>query len=307
METIINNLIDWSIPILLTLLITEWAYSKLSKNKKLYEWRDFLVSSFMSVGTLILNPLLKFISAATIFHFTYEWFNPELNGIRTNLLGYQSFGWAWYTWVVCQFLDDFTHYWFHRLNHTVRIMWAAHVVHHSSQHFNYGTALRLSWISIADKPLFYMWMPMIGFHPEMVLVCLAIEAIWQFLLHTTYFPKLKYFNKIFITPREHQVHHGKNLEYLDKNHGAILTLFDKVFGSWKDLDEKIPIEYGITKGPKSYNPITIITHEYKSIWKDIRSSNSIYEAIMYVFGPPGWSPNGDTLTVKQLQKKSISN
>lgn len=306
MKTFINDLINWSAPILLALLVTELVYSRLSKNKKLYEWKDFLASSFMSIGVLILNPLLKFISAATIFYIIYEWFNPELNGIRSNILGYQSFGWAWYIWLICQFLDDFTHYWFHRLNHTVRIMWAAHMVHHSSEHFNYGTALRLSWISITYKPLFYMWMPMVGFQPEMVLGCLVIEGVWQFLLHTTYCPKLKYFNKIFITPRHHQVHHGKNIAYLDKNHGAILTVFDKVFGSWKDFDENALIEYGITKGPKSFNPITIITHEYKSIWKDLKSSNDLYEAFMYVFGPPGWSPNGDTLTVKQLQKESIS-
>jgi sterol desaturase/sphingolipid hydroxylase (fatty acid hydroxylase superfamily) len=306
METILNSLIDWSVPILLTLLIAELVYSKLSKNKKLYEWKDFLTSTLMSVGVLILNPLLKFISAATIFYFIYEWFNPEFNDVRTNILGYQSFNWAWYTWLICQLLDDFTHYWFHRLSHTVRIMWAAHSVHHTSEYFNYGTALRLSWISIAYKPLFYMWMPMVGFHPEMVLVCLAIEGVWQFLLHTTYCPKLKLFDEIFITPIQHQVHHGKNTEYLDKNHGAILNVFDKIFGSWKEFDKNISIEYGLTKGPKSFNPITITTYEYKAIWKDLKSSKSLYEAFMYVFGPPGWSPNGDTLTVKQLQKKSIS-
>lgn len=105
METIINGLIKWSAPILLALLVTEFVYSKLSTNKKLYEWKDFLTSTIMSAGVLILNPLLKIISAATIFYFVYECFNPEINGVRTNFLGYKSFGWGWYLWLICQFLD----------------------------------------------------------------------------------------------------------------------------------------------------------------------------------------------------------
>lgn len=308
METIIKNPLTWAAPILFALIIIEYAYSKLRGNKKLYEWKDFLTSTSMSLGVLVLNPLLKFMSAATVFYIVYEWFNPELNGVRTNVFGYRSFGWAWYIWLSCQFIDDFTHYWFHRLNHTVRVMWAAHMVHHSSEHYNYGTALRISWVSILYKPFFYMWIPMIGFHPEMVLCCLGVEAVWQFMLHTTYCPKLKFFNKIFITPKQHQVHHGKNIKYLDKNHGAILNLFDKIFGTWQPLIEEDPIEYGVTKGPNTHNPIKITAFEYQSIWKDVKASKSLREALMYIFGPPGWSPNGKSLTVRQMQKATaISN
>lgn len=304
MEIILKNPITWASPALLALIAIEWIYSRYKGHKKLYELKDFLTSSAMSIGVLILNTLLKFISAAAIFYAVYELCNSEVNGIRTNVFGYQSFGWAWYVWIMCQFLDDFTHYWFHRLNHTVRVMWAAHMVHHSSEHYNYGTALRISWVSNIYKPLFYAWLPMVGFHPEMVLFCLGIEAVWQFLLHTAYCPTLKYFNRLFITPRQHQVHHGKNIKYLDKNHGAIFNVFDKVFGSWQPLEDDIAIEYGVTKGPETNNPIEINTHEYKAIWEDIKSSKSIREVLMFTFGPPGWSPDGKTLTVRELQRSS---
>ena len=99
------------------------------------------------------------------------------------------------------------------------------------------------------------------------------------------------------------MHHATNAEYLDKNHGAIFNVFDRVFGSWKDFDANVPITYGVIHGPNSHNPIIISTHEYKSIWKDVKNSKTIYEALMYTFGPPGWSPNGESLTVRQLQRQ----
>ncbi len=185
----------------------------------------------------------------------------------------------------------------------VRFLWAAHIVHHSSDNFNLGTAVRNGWFTILYKPLFYMWLPAIGFPPEMVIVCLGIEALWQFQLHSTYIPKLGIIEKVFNTHTMHQVHHAKNLEYMDKNHGGFLNMFDKLFGTWKELDEDITIEYGVTKPPNSYNPLVILTHEYKDIWNDMKKSSNIYHKFMYAFGPPGWSHDGSTLTIKQMRNE----
>lgn len=292
----------WGIPCFLALVLLELAYSKTHDNEELYQWKDLVASFSMGLGSVLISPLIKLASAFSIFYLMYELCNPEVNGVRTNILGYESFGWAWYIWLICQFLDDLSYYWFHRLNHTVRFMWAAHIVHHSSTQFNLGTGLRNGWFTIIYKPLFYMWLPAIGFHPEMVIVCLAIEALWQFQLHTQYVPRLGFLEKFLNTHAQHQVHHAKNLEYLDKNHGGYLNLFDKLFGSWKDYDDTIPIDYGVIHAPESHNPIVIVSHEYKNIWKDVKKSKNLYEAFMYVFGEPGWSPNGESLTVKQMQK-----
>ncbi|HMC01183.1 MAG TPA: sterol desaturase family protein [Flavobacteriaceae bacterium] len=305
MKALVIQPLFWAAPLLISLLVAEFIYSKVKGHKHIYNLKDFIASSLMGFGAMILNPLVKLFISALLFYVAYELFNPIVNGVRTNILGYASFSWAWYVWIICQILDDLSHYWLHRFNHTVRFMWAAHIVHHSSEHYNYGTALRLSWTAMIYKPLFYVWLPVIGFHPEMVVVCLGVESVWQFLLHTSYCPKLKFLEFFLITPKQHQVHHATNVEYLDKNHGAILNIWDRIFGTWKDYDHKININYGVVHSPNSYNPFVIATHEYKSIWKDVKSAKNFHDAFMYVFGPPGWSPTGETLTVKQLQKTLV--
>jgi len=268
---ILNPLV-WGTPLFVALVLLELAYSKSHDDKSLYNWKDLLASGSMGFGAVLLTPALKVVSATVIFTAVYDFFNPEIDGIRTNILGYASFGWAWYIWLICQFLDDFSYYWLHRFNHTVRFMWAAHIVHHSSAHYNFGTGLRNGWITMLYKPLFYMWIPALGFHPEMVLVCLGIESLWQFQLHTKYVPHLGFLEKILNTHRQHQVHHARNIEYLDKNHGGYLNLFDRIFGSWKEPEDHIEIEFGVVHEPKSYNPWVILTHEYKHIWEDVKKA-----------------------------------
>jgi sterol desaturase/sphingolipid hydroxylase (fatty acid hydroxylase superfamily) len=299
----ITNPLVWGAPVFIAMVLAELAYSKTHDNKELYSWKDLLASTSMGLGAVLLTPVLKIISATVIFYGVYELFNPEVNGVRMNVMGYESFGWAWYLWLTCQLLDDFSYYWLHRFNHTVRFLWAAHIVHHSSDHYNLGTGLRNGWFTLLYKPLFYMWLPAIGFHPEMVLVCLGIEALWQFQLHTQYVPRLGFLDKFLNTHTQHQVHHAKNLPYLDKNHGGYLNLFDKIFGTWKDPEDDLAIEYGVVHAPNSHNPLVIVTHEYKDIWHDIKKSKNVYEAFMYTFGEPGWSPDGSTLTVKQMQRE----
>ena len=209
---------------------------------------------------------------------------------------------VWWAWVLLIFADDFTYYWFHRANHEVRILWAAHIVHHSSDNFNLGTAVRNGWFTLLYKPFFYMWMPAIGFPVEMVIICLAIESLWQFQLHSLYVPKMGWIEKVFNTHTMHQVHHSQNVEYLDKNHGGFLNIFDKIFGTWKELDDDIEVKFGVIHAPNSYNPIVILTHEFKDIWADVKKAKKFSHKLMYIFGPPGWSPDGSTLTVKQQQR-----
>jgi len=302
-----TNPLVYGVPCFLALILLELTYSKNHNKKNLYQWKDLGASLFMGIGSAIIAPLIKTISAIVIFNYTFDLFNPEINGIRTNILGWESFGYAWYIWLGCQLLDDFTYYWFHRQNHMVRFLWAAHIVHHSSDNYNLGTAVRNGWFTILYKPLFYMWIPALGFRPEMVVVCLGIEALWQFQLHTKYIPKMGFVEKIFNTHTMHQVHHARNLEYMDKNHGGFFNIFDKLFGTWKELDDSVEIKYGVTHGPDSYNPWVILTHEYKDIWNDMKKSKNWIHKFMYAFGPPGWSHDNSTQTVKQMQLELKNN
>jgi sterol desaturase/sphingolipid hydroxylase (fatty acid hydroxylase superfamily) len=299
----ITNPFVYGVPCFIAFILLELVYSKSHGDHDLYEWKDLFASSAMGLGAVVIAPFIKIVSSAFIFTVVYELCNPEVNGVHTNLLGYESFGWSWYTWLICQFLDDLSYYWFHRLNHTVRFLWAAHIVHHSSHKFNLGTGLRNGWFTILYKPFFYMWLPAIGFHPSMVIVCMAIEALWQFQLHTKYVPKMGFLEKFLNTHTMHQAHHAQNVEYMDKNHGGYLNIFDKIFGSWIELDDQIDIEFGVVHAPDSHNPFVILTHEYRDIWNDVKRSKNPYQAFMYMFGPPGWSPDGSTLTVRQLQRE----
>lgn len=299
-----TNPLVYGVPCFLGLILLELTYSKShDHHKNLYEWKDLGSSLFMGVGSAILGPLIKTVITIAVFYYVYELFNPEVDGVRTNIFGWKSFGYAWYVWIICQLADDFTYYWFHRQNHMVRVLWAAHIVHHSSDNFNLGTAVRNGWFTLLYKPFFYMWMPAIGFPVEMVVVCLGIEALWQFQLHSVYVPKMGFIEKIFNTHTMHQVHHAKNVEYMDKNHGGFLNIFDKLFGTWKELDESIEVEYGVTHAPNSYNPWVILTHEYQDIIRDTKKSKNWYHKFMYIFGPPGWSHDGSTMTVKQMQRE----
>ena len=298
-----TNPLVYGVPCFLAFILLELTYSKTHDKKDLYKWKDLGASISMGLGSTILAPLLKTISAIVLFKFVFNVFNPEIDGVRTNIMGWESFGYAWYIWLLCQLADDFSYYWFHRQNHNVRFLWAAHIVHHSSDNFNLGTAVRNGWFTLFYKPLFYMWIPAIGFPPEMLVVCLGIESLWQFQLHSVYVPKMGIIEKVFNTHTMHQVHHAQNVEYMDKNHGGFLNIFDKIFGTWKELDENIDIKYGVTHPPNSYNPLIILTHEYKDIWNDMKKSKKWSDKFMYAFGPPGWSHDGSTLTIKQMQKQ----
>ena len=297
-----TNPLVYGVPCFLGFIALELSYSKVFDDKQLYKWKDFISSLSLGVGSAILGALLKTASVILVFNFAYDLFNPIVDGVRTNIMGYESFGYAWYVWIVCMLLDDFTYYWFHRQNHMVRFLWAAHIVHHSSDNFNLGTAVRNGWFTILYKPFFYVWIVIIGFPPEMLVVCLGIEALWQFQLHTQYIKKLGIFEKFINTHTMHQVHHACNIEYMDKNHGGILNIFDRIFGTWKELDESIDIEYGVSTPPNSYNLYIILMHEYQNIWQDMKKSSNWYHKFMYAFGPPGWSHDGSTLTVKQIRK-----
>lgn len=296
-----TNPVVYGVPCFIGLIILELAYSKTHSNKGLYHWKDLFSSLSMGIGSAILAPLIKTIYTVAIFEGVYALFNPEIEGVRVNILGWESFGYAWYIWIACQILDDFAYYWFHRQNHMVRFLWAAHIVHHSSDNFNLGTAVRNGWFTLGYKPLFYMWIPALGFPPAMVMVCLGIESLWQFQLHTKYITSLGFFDRFMNTHTMHQVHHAKNIEYMDKNHGGFLNLFDRWFGTFKKLDKNVDIAFGVTHPPNSYNPLIILTHEYGDIWKDLKKSPKWSHKFMYVFGPPGWSHDGSTLTINQVR------
>ncbi|MEV0429788.1 sterol desaturase family protein [Micromonospora sp. NPDC050495] len=195
----------------------------------------------------------------------------------------------WWVWVLLFFADDLAYYWFHRLHHEVRVLWASHVVHHSSVYYNFSTALRQSWTPMTSLP-FWLPLALLGIPPWMIFLQQSISLLYQFFLHTervTVLPRP--IELIFNTPSHHRVHHASNTEYLDRNYGGILIVWDRLFGSF--APERAPARYGLTKNIATYNPLRVATHEFAAVWADARSARSWRERVGYVFGRPGWQPS----------------
>lgn len=186
--------------------------------------------------------------------------------------------------IICVVLADFLYYWKHRFEHEIRILWAAHSVHHSSQEFNLSTSLRLPWLTPFYAWIAYVPLAFLGFPPLMVISGTTIVLGYQFLIHTQTIGKLGVLEKILNTPSHHRVHHGSNMPYLDKNYGGIFIIWDKLFGSF--AEEKIPVVYGITKPIHTTNPVRVNSIEVEHLVKDVMNASKLKEACSVLFGRP---------------------
>ena len=187
--------------------------------------------------------------------------------------------------------QEFCYYWYHRAAHRVRWFWATHAVHHSPNSFNLGIAYRFGWTGrLAGNSLFYVPLVWLGFAPSAVFVTLALNLIYQFWLHTEWIPKLGWFEYVFNTPSHHRVHHASNPEYIDRNYGGVLIVFDRLFGTFAEERADVPCRYGLTKPLLTNNPVTIAFHEWLNIGRDLLAARSIRDVAGLLFGPPGWRP-----------------
>lgn len=171
-----------------------------------------------------------------------------------------SIPFTWWAWILILFAEDFTYYWFHRISHVSRFFWASHIVHHSSKHYNLSTALRQTWTGGFLSFVFWLGLPLLGFHPVMILAQMSISLIYQYWIHTELIKKMPHwFEAVFNTPSHHRVHHATNPQYLDRNHAGIFIIWDKFFGTFQPKVEK-PV-YGLVKNIASFNPLYVAFHE----------------------------------------------
>lgn len=194
---------------------------------------------------------------------------------------------AW-TLLLAVFIADFLYYWNHRAEHRIRFFWAYHSVHHSSTDFNLTVALRLAWVEDFILWIFYIPMALIGFHPLQILIALEIVGLYQVWIHNQKIGRLGILESLLNTASNHRVHHGANRQYIDKNYGGILIVWDRLFGTYQAETEKVV--YGLTENIQTHNPIKINVIEYCRIITDFRQSQSIKERFLSLFGPPEWMP-----------------
>lgn len=195
---------------------------------------------------------------------------------------------TWWGWVLLFVVVDFAWYCYHRFSHRVRIGWAAHQAHHSSEYFNLGTALRQKWNPWLQA-MFWLPLAALGFAPWAIFLAFSCNLIYQFFTHTELIGRLPApIEFVFNTPSHHRVHHGSDEEYLDRNYAGILIIWDRMFGTFQR--ELHTPTYGLTKPVGTYNVLKLQYHEYGSIARDVRAARRWRDKLGYLFGPPGWEP-----------------
>lgn len=182
---------------------------------------------------------------------------------------------------------DFIYYWNHRFMHESRWLWAVHVVHHSSERYNLSTALRQPVADAFGMFLPYGALSLLGFRPAVLETARGVNLLYQYWVHTDAIGKLGPVEAVFNTASHHRVHHGSNSQYIDRNHGSILIVWDRLFGTFQREEE--PVRYGLTKNIDTYNPLRIATHEQADILRDVAASDSWSDRLGFVFRGPGWA------------------
>jgi len=276
--------IELAIPLFLLLIVIEaLSYRFLPDDEERgFEARDTATSLSMGAGSQVVGFPWKIVTVV-VYAAAYT-----VTPLRLST----SSPW---TWLLLFFADDLAYYLFHRAHHRIRVLWASHVVHHSSLRYNLSTALRQSWTPMTTLP-FWLPLALIGIAPWMILLQQSISLLYQFFLHTERVDKLwRPVELVMNTPSHHRVHHGSNSAYLDRNYGGILIVWDRLLRTFEPEGERVT--YGLTKNIGTFNPLRVAFHEFAAIGRDVRAAAGLRDRLGFVFGPPGWSPTprrGDT-------------
>ena len=272
-----DQIVVFILPVFLLLIAAEFAYGWFTR-RNTYALADTLSS--LSQG--LISQLLALVT--------------QLFQIGLYTLVFRAFTFLphlkfWNTWLgfgAAILLFDFFDYWLHRAGHESAVMWAAHVVHHQSQHFNLSTALRQESTVALIGWIFYLPMALLGVPPAKFGIAGLIVLVYQFWIHTEHIGKLGWFDRIFSSPSNHRVHHAVNDEYINKNYGGMLVIWDRLFGTF--AEEKAACVYGTRKPLNSWDPGWALAAEYTSLAKAARQTPVWRDKLRIWFKQPGWRP-----------------
>lgn len=268
------SLIVYAIPVFFILIGVELLMARM-KNLSYYRLNDAITNLSCGIWQQVVGVFLK---AATFMGYLFLYQNSIWKIENT-----------WWAAVLLFIGVDFFYYWFHRLAHEISILWGSHVVHHQSEEYNLTVALRQAALQGAFSWVFYLPLAVVGFTPELFLTIASLQTLYQFWIHTRLIHKMHpVFEYVFNTPSHHRVHHGVNPKYIDKNHGGTLIIFDRWFGTFQAEDEEVV--YGITKQPKSWNPLWVNFEYWIDLFKDVFRVNSMQHALAMLIKMPGWKP-----------------
>ena len=260
------------LPIILAMILVETLFSGLNK-KSLYKNKATLCTSGLLLGNILMGFTIK--GATLGLHiFLYQFRIFDL----VNLIP------LWAMWLMTFILIDLVFYIYHRFSHRVRFLWAIHMSHHSSEEMNFAVSMRQAWLGPISKIPFFIVLPILGLDPTIIAVAGVISTLWGVVGHTQIVGKLGPLEWILNTPSHHRVHHGANTEYIDKNYGNLLIIWDRMFGTFEP--EKAKVKYGLVNNVNTFNPIKITFMGWQSMMQDIQKAKNYKEVFSIIFGPP---------------------
>jgi len=273
-----ENIITLATPVFIALIMLEMFIGR-RRGEAHFHFGDTLNS--MGLGVL---SQITFVFFQLFFFGIYAWVEQ-----RFSLFDVPNTWWAWLGGLL---LYDFLYYWLHRSGHEVAILWAAHVVHHQSERYNLTTALRQTSTGPFLAWIFFLPLAILGIPLNMFITILLIDLLYQFWVHTELIGKLGWFDRVFVSPSNHRVHHATNTIYLDKNYGGILILWDRLFGSFMEEKEEEKVVYGTRSPLRSWNPLKANIEVYQSLLHDTRQASRWSDKLRIWFKHPGWQPAG---------------
>ena len=268
----VNGVYAIGAPIVLALIFAELLISNW-QNKKYYKKEDTLCTIGLLTGNIIVAFSIKGLILA--FHFyLYQFKVLELASILP----------LWAMWVLTFIMIDLVFYIYHRMSHRVRFLWAIHLSHHSSEEMNFAVSFRQAWFGPISKIPFFMVLPLLGFDPTIIAVAGVMSTLWGIVGHTQIVGKLGFIEWVFNTPSHHRVHHGSNKQYIDKNYGNLLIIWDRIFGTFEPEEE--PVRFGLVNNVNTYNPTKITFMAWASMIDDIKNKNNFGEMLNTFIEPP---------------------
>lgn len=283
-----NLLLLYSVPIYAILIGLEMVMSYFH-NKHYYSIKETITNVYLSCLNMGLDIIVRVVCLFVLDYF----YSFHILEIEDSKIVY---------WFMLFIFQDLAFYTLHYFDHKIRLFWAVHVTHHSSDEFNLTVGFRSSVFQPLYRFIYFIPLSLLGFKSMDIMFMYAATQIYGILIHTQYIKKLGFLEHILATPSHHRVHHGSNVKYLDKNMGMVLIIWDKLFGTFVEEDEEEPVQYGLTSPlDKPHDPVNIVFHEWKEIANDVKKDISFFDKVRYIFNPPGWSHDGSRKTSKELQ------
>jgi len=271
------NFVPYAIPIFLLMIVMELGWG-LFKGNNTYRVNDSINSLSMGLLSTVTKFVFLNIGALIFTKISQEY---AIWAFDINAIGH---------WLLAILLYDFLYYWFHRISHERQFFWGSHVVHHQSEDYNLSTALRQTSTSFLTTWVFYIPCFFLGMPISMFVSIASAHLIYQFWVHSQHIPKLGVFEWFMVSPSNHRVHHAQNADYIDKNYGGLLIIWDRLFGTYKAEDEKQQAIYGIRVPLQSWNPIWANLHIFAGMLRDIWHTNRWSDKFRVLWSKTGWHP-----------------